>query len=69
MPIKVVYRGEEIEVPRERISAGELLAFLGLSHLSSIVIKNGEVVSEKEILEEGDNIRIVNAISGGAEGP
>ncbi len=65
MPIKVIYRGKEIEVPKEKIKAKELLEFLGLSPLSSLVIKNGEVVPEDEIIEEKDEVRVVNAISGG----
>ncbi len=65
MPIKVLYRGKEIELPVEKIKAKDLLKELGLSPLSSLVIKNGEVVTEEEILREGDEIRVVNAISGG----
>ncbi len=67
MPIKVLYRGKEIEVPGDRMKAGELLRHLGLSPLSSIVIRNDEVISEEEYVQEGDRVRVVNAISGGAE--
>jgi sulfur carrier protein len=66
MPIKVLYRGKEIELPERRLKAKELLKRLGLSPLSSLVIKNDEVVSEEDYVEEGDKIRVVNAISGGA---
>ncbi|EDP75157.1 MoaD/ThiS family protein [Hydrogenivirga sp. 128-5-R1-1] len=66
MPIKVLYRGREIEVEGKRLKAKELLKKLGLSPLSSLVVKNGEVISEEEYVEEGDNIRVINAISGGA---
>ncbi len=66
MPIKVLYRGREIEVEGKRLKAKELLKELGLSPLSSLVVKNGEVISEEEYVEEGDNIRVINAISGGA---
>lgn len=69
MPIKVLYRGKEIELPERRLKAKELLRKLGLSPLSSIVVKNGEVVSEEEYVEEGDNIRVINAISGGVQEP
>jgi len=69
MPIKVLYRGREIELPERRLKAKELLRKLGLSPLSSIVVKNGEVVSEEEYVEEGDNIRVINAISGGVQEP
>ncbi len=66
MPIKVIYRGKEIEIPEKRLKAKELLKRLGLSPLSSLVIKNDEVISEEDYVEEGDNIRVVNAISGGS---
>ncbi|GAB6065001.1 MoaD/ThiS family protein [Aquifex pyrophilus] len=66
MPIKVIYRGKEIEIPEKKIKARELLKRLGLSPLSSLVVKNGEVISEEEYVEEGDEVRVVNAISGGA---
>ncbi len=65
MPIKVIYRGKEIEIPEKRLKAKELLEKLGLSPLSSLVVKNGEVISEEDYVEEGDNIRVINAISGG----
>ncbi|WP_457600325.1 MoaD/ThiS family protein [Hydrogenivirga sp.] len=66
MPIKVFYRGKEIELPDKRLKAKEVLKRLGLSPLSSLIVKNGEVISEEEYVEEGDNIRVINAISGGA---
>ncbi|NPA41047.1 MAG: MoaD/ThiS family protein [Aquificae bacterium] len=66
MPIKVIYRGKEIEIPEKRLKAKDLLKRLGLSPLSSLVIKNDEVISEEDYVEEGDNIRVVNAISGGS---
>lgn len=66
MPIKVLYRGKEYEFPEKKLKAKELIRKLGLSPLSSLVIKNGEVISEEDYIEEGDEVRVVNAISGGA---
>ena len=65
MPVKVIYRGKEFEFPENKLKAKELLQKLGLSPLSSLVIRNGEVISEDDYVEEGDEVRIVNAISGG----
>jgi sulfur carrier protein len=65
MPIRVIYRGKEIEVPEKRMRARDLLRHLGLSPLSSIVIRNDEVISEEDYVQEGDKVRVVNAISGG----
>lgn len=65
MSIKVIYRGKEYEFPEKKLKAKELIRRLGLSPLSSLVVKNGEVISEEEYVEEGDEVRVVNAISGG----
>ncbi|HIQ48186.1 MAG TPA: MoaD/ThiS family protein [Aquifex aeolicus] len=65
MPVKVIYRGKEFEFPENKLKAKELLQKLGLSPLSSLVIRNGEVISEDDYVEEGDEVRVVNAISGG----
>ncbi len=65
MPLKVLYRGKEIELPEKRLKVRELLERLGLSPLSTLVVKNGEVVQENDYVEEGDNVRVINAISGG----
>ncbi|HID66214.1 MAG TPA: MoaD/ThiS family protein [Aquificaceae bacterium] len=65
MPVKVIYRGKEFEFPENKLKAKELLQKLGLSPLSSLVIRNGEVISEDDYVEEGDEVMVVNAISGG----
>ena len=65
MPIKVLYRGKEYEFPEKKLKAKELIRKLGLSPLSSLVVKNGEVISEEDYVEEGDEVRVINAISGG----
>ncbi len=66
MPIKVLYRGKEIKIPEKKLKAKDLLKKMGLSPLSSLVVKNGEVISEEDYVTEDDNIRVINAISGGA---
>ncbi|RUM30149.1 MAG: thiamine biosynthesis protein ThiS [Aquifex sp.] len=65
MPVKVIYRGKEFEFPEKKLKVKDLLQKLGLSPLSSLVIRNGEVISEDDYVEEGDEVRVVNAISGG----
>ncbi len=65
MPIKVIYRGKEYELPERKLKAKDVIRKLGLSPLSSLVVKNGEVISEDDYVEEGDEVRVINAISGG----
>ncbi len=67
MKLKVKYRGKyrELEFDKGRVKAEDILKALGLSSDYAFVVKNGEVVSEEEIIEENDDIKVVNAISGG----
>ncbi len=65
MSIRVLYRGKEYEFPEKKLKAKELIKKLGLSPLTSLVVKNGEVISEEDYVEEGDEVKVINAISGG----
>jgi sulfur carrier protein len=67
MKIKIKYRGKEqtLEFDKERVTALDILKALGLSPEHAFVAKNGELASEDEILSPEDEIKVVNAISGG----
>ncbi|SNZ08618.1 sulfur carrier protein [Persephonella hydrogeniphila] len=67
MKIKVKYRGKEqtLEFDKERVTALDILKALGLSPEHAFVAKNGELASEDEIVTPQDEIKVVNAISGG----
>ncbi len=65
MPLKVIYRGKEYTFEEKKIKAKDLLKKLGLSPTYALVVKNGEVISEEDYVEEGDEVRVVSAISGG----
>jgi len=62
--MKVYFRGKELEYP-ERMRVRDLLKKMNLSPQAVLVIRNNEVVTEDEVLEESDEIRIISAISGG----
>jgi len=62
--MKVIFRGRESEV-KGPLKVKELLKMLGLLPESTVVLKNGEPVTEDELLEEGDEVRVISAISGG----
>ena len=62
--MRVIFRGREREVEGP-IKAGDLLKLLGLLPETAVVLKNGEPVTEDEVLEEGDDVRVISAISGG----
>ncbi len=61
----MLYRGKEMEFPEKRIRVRDLLRKMNLSPLSTIVVKGEEILSEDDYVEEGDSVRVVNAISGG----
>lgn len=67
MKVKVYYRGElkELEFDREKITALELLKALGLSKEYAFVVKEDEILDERDVIRDGEEVRVINAISGG----
>lgn len=65
--IEVLYRGKKVELyfEKDKVTAGDVLKALGLSRQYAFVVKNGEVVSEEEPIKPEDQVRVINAISGG----
>ncbi len=68
MAVKVIYRGKEldIEIEGNSIRVDELLKKLDLSPSHSIVIRGDTILNEKDRVKDGETVRVVNAISGGA---
>ena len=64
MAVKVIFRQEEHELDAP-ISVGDALRLLGLSPESYMVLRDGVLINETEILQDGDTIRLVGVISGG----
>lgn len=59
-----------IERTRERRSVGassvsELLSSLGIVPDEVLVMRNGSLATEDEVLEESDEVRVLSVISGG----
>lgn len=67
MEIKVKYRGKEeiLKFNKDKITALDILKSLGLSSEHAFVAVNGELASEDQIIKPEDDIKVVNAISGG----
>ncbi|RLE89183.1 MAG: thiamine biosynthesis protein ThiS [Thermoprotei archaeon] len=55
---------KELDVS-EKITVEDLLLSLGLNPIEYVTIRNGEVISEKEVLREGDTITLYPVVSGG----
>jgi len=67
MKLRVQYRGKELELEFEgdKVKARDLLKAMNLSREYAFVVVNGEVVEEDYYIKEGDQVRVINAISGG----
>jgi sulfur carrier protein len=67
MKLRVQYRGKELELEFEenKVKAKDLLKAMNLSREYAFVVVNGEVVEEDFYIKEGDQVRVINAISGG----
>jgi sulfur carrier protein len=67
MKLRVHYRGKELELEFEenKVKAKDLLKAMNLSKEYAFVVVNGEVVEEDFFIKEGDQVRVINAISGG----
>ena len=64
MPAKLIYQKQRLEVqPGMTIRAA--LEKLEIQPKSVIPARKGEIISEEEIIREGDVIRLVKVISGG----
>lgn len=67
MKVRVLYRGQvrELHFEGEKVRAQEVLRALGLSGEYAFVVRGQEILSEKDYVSEGEEVRVVNAISGG----
>jgi sulfur carrier protein len=67
MKLRVQYRGKELELEfkGDKVKAKDLLKAMNLSREYAFVVVNGEVVEEDFYIKEGDQVRVINAISGG----
>ncbi len=65
MSVTVQWRGEVRELAAP-LTVGEALAQLGLPAELYLVLRNGVLLQEDDLLKDGDAIRLIGAISGGA---
>jgi len=65
MSVSVRWRGEVRELAAP-LTVSEALAQLGLPPELYLVLRNGVLLQEDDLLQDGDAIRLVGVISGGA---
>jgi sulfur carrier protein len=63
--ITVYWEGKERHVEMDSARVSDILKHLGVLPEVVIVARNGEVVSEEEVVRSGDKVKIIKAISGG----
>jgi len=66
MSVSILYRNKQIEI-KAGLTVIETLQELGLSPQSYLVVRKGLLLTENEMLKEGDLVRLVAVISGGSD--
>jgi sulfur carrier protein ThiS len=64
MPVRMTLRDKVYEV-RAGMTVRDALRHVGLLPESILTTRQGELITEDEILREGDEVRLVAVISGG----
>ncbi len=64
MPVRIKLRDKEYEV-RAGMTVRQALLHLGLAPEALLATRHGELITEDEVLREGDEIKLVAVISGG----
>lgn len=64
MPVKLILRGKEYEV-RPGMTLRDSLGKLAINPEGVLATRAGEMITDDEILQDGDQIRLVAVISGG----
>jgi sulfur carrier protein ThiS len=65
MPVKLILRGKEYEV-RPGMTLRHSLLKIEVNPVSVLATRQGELITEEEILQEGDVIKLVAVVSGGS---
>ncbi len=65
MPVRMRLRDREFEV-KAGMTVRDALKKAGIEPDTVLATRNGELITDDEILHEGDQIRLIAVISGGA---
>lgn len=65
MPVSIMLRDKEYEV-RAGMTARDALKKIDILPESVLITRNGELITEDEILKEDEKIRLIAVISGGS---
>jgi sulfur carrier protein len=65
MSVKLILRNQEFEV-KHGMTLRQSLLKIGAQPEAVLAIRQGQMITEDEILKDGDTIKLVSVISGGA---
>ncbi len=63
--VEVTFRNKKLEV-KDNITARDALKKLGIEPEGVLVIVNGKLTTDDAVLKEGDKVKLVAVVSGGA---
>ncbi len=66
MPVIFVYRKQTFEL-EGTLTVKDALKQLGFSPETHLAVREGELLNENDVLRNGEEVRIVSAISGGSQ--
>ncbi len=66
MTIKLILRKKEFALEEKSIQVKQALQQLNLSPEAHLLVRDGELLNEYDWLRDGDEVKIVAVISGGA---
>ena len=64
--VKLIYRNKQWELPAG-MTVRDAILKCGLNPEQVLAVRNGKLINESIIIQEGDEIKLVAAISGGAQ--
>ncbi len=64
MPVKIIFRDTEIEIAAP-ITVRDALFQINLPPEHYLVVRDGQLLDEDDVLQDGNTIRLVGVISGG----
>jgi len=68
MTIRLILRKKEFELEGKSVQVKQAYELLNLSPEAHLMVRNGELLNENDWLRDGDEVKIVAVISGGAAG-
>lgn len=66
MAIKLILRKKEYELEGKTLKVKQALQQLELSPEAYLLVRDGELLNENDVLRDGDVVKIVAVISGGS---